>query len=357
MSALPAPVAVLRLAELTTFGVGGPARSLVTAHSEAQIVEAVRTADAAGEPVLVVGGGSNLLVGDAGFPGTVVHVASRGIEFVDCGCGYPTLSVAAGQPWEDVVERSIQESVAGIECLTGIPGSTGATPVQNVGAYGQEVGNVVERVRVWDRAENRVRTFPAGDCAFGYRTSRFKRERLGAGTPADLRYIVLTVEFALRPAELSDPVRYAELATALGVPEGGRAPLAEVREAVLALRARKGMVLDAGDADTRSAGSFFTNPVVEQAVADRLPADAPRWPAAHGRVKVPAAWLIQHAGFAPGHGSGPARLSGKHVLALTNRGGASADDLVALAREVRDGVEQRFGIALEPEPALVGISL
>jgi UDP-N-acetylmuramate dehydrogenase len=304
--------------------------------------------------VLVVGGGSNLLVADEGFAGTVVHVATRGLSLVDCGCGYPTLELAAGEPWEGVVERAVEESLAGIECLAGIPGSSGATPIQNVGAYGQEVGDRVERVRVWDRLESRVRTFPAGDCGFGYRTSRFKRERL---TDGSLRHVVLTVDLALRPAEQSDPVRYAELARVLGIEEGGRAPLAQVRDAVLALRRGKGMVLDAADPDTRSAGSFFTNPVLSADVAAALPAGAPRWPAGDGRVKVPAAWLISAAGFAPGHGTGPARISSKHVLALTNRGGATAAELVALAREVRDGVARRFGIALEPEPALVGVEL
>ncbi|RKS69239.1 UDP-N-acetylmuramate dehydrogenase [Motilibacter peucedani] len=342
------------LADLTTLRVGGPAARLVEATDEAELVDAVRSADAAGEPLLVVGGGSNLLVSDEGFPGTVVHVATRGTALVDCGCGYPTLALAAGEPWEGVVDRAVEESLAGIECLAGIPGSTGATPVQNVGAYGQEVGDTVERVRVWDRLESRVRTLPAGDCGFGYRTSRFKRERLADGS---LRYLVLTVELALRPAEQSNPVRYAELARALGVDEGQRAPLAQVRDTVLELRRRKGMVLDAADPDTRSAGSFFTNPVLDAPAAAALPEQAPRWPAADGRVKVPAAWLISAAGFAPGHGRGDARISTKHVLALTNRGSATAAELVALAREVRDGVAERFGVVLEPEPALVGLGL
>ncbi|RZS78983.1 UDP-N-acetylmuramate dehydrogenase [Motilibacter rhizosphaerae] len=352
------------LAELTTLGVGGPAGRLVRATTEAELLSAVQEADAAREPLLLVGGGSNLLVGDAGFPGTVVQVATRGAALVDCGCGYPTLDVAAGEPWESVVDRALEEGLAGIECLTGIPGTTGATPVQNVGAYGQEVAAVVERVRTWDRLTGQRRTLAVGDCGFGYRTSRFKQERLpedwpGAeqGPAARQRWVVLGVELALRPAELSDPVRYAELARALGVPEGGRAPLARVRETVLALRARKGMVLDPADPDTRSAGSFFTNPVVPAAAAERVPADAPRWPAPEGRVKLSAAWLIQHAGFPPGYGDGPAALSGKHALALTNRGGARAEDLVALARTLRDRVADRFGVVLEPEPALVGVAL
>ncbi|NHC15205.1 UDP-N-acetylmuramate dehydrogenase [Motilibacter sp. E257] len=337
------------LAALTTLRVGGPARRLVRASSEAELIEAVRSCDEAGEPLLVLGGGSNVLVADAGFAGTVVLVATSGTELVDCGCGYPTLRVAAGEDWDAVVVRAVEESLAGIECLSGIPGTAGATPVQNVGAYGQEVSSTVERVRAYDRVERRVRTFPVGDCGFGYRTSRFKQE------PG--RYVVLEVEYALRPASMSDPVRYAELARALGIETGARAPLPAVREAVLALRAAKGMVLDADDPDTWSAGSFFTNPVLAPDDAAALPAEAPRWPAGDGLVKVPAAWLIEQAGFGKGYGTGLARLSTKHTLALTNRGGAAAADLAALAREVRDGVRARFGIELVPEPVLVGLSL
>ena len=349
-----ATTAAPTLAQLTTLRVGGPATTVVEVSDETGLIEAVQSADESGEPVLVVGGGSNLLVSDAGFPGTVVVVRSRGITLVDCGCGYPTLEVAAGERWDDVVIRSLEESLAGIECLSGIPGSTGATPVQNVGAYGQEVGDRIERVRVWDRLERRRRTFAAGDCGFGYRTSRFKQERFG---DVGVRYVVLSLDLALRPAELSDPIRYAELARVLGVAEGARAPLVEVRSAVLGLRSGKGMVLDDADADTWSAGSFFTNPIVAAEVAAGLPPQAPRWPTGDGCIKVPAAWLIQHAGFAPGHGSGAARLSSKHVLAVTNRGGASAAQIVALAAEVRDGVRSAFGILLEPEPTLVGLSL
>lgn len=338
------------LADLTTLRLGGPARRLVTVTTEGQLCAAVRDADAAGEPVLVLGGGSNVVVSDAGFDGTVVHVATHGIRVEsDDDCSGATVAVAAGEPWDDVVAYAVAAGWAGVEALSGIPGSTGATPVQNVGAYGQEVSDVVARVRTWDREAGAVRTFAAPDCAFGYRDSRFR------GTD---RWVVLEVVFQLAHGDLGPPVRYAELARRLGVEPGGRAPLAEVRDAVLALRRGKGMVLDPPDPDTWSAGSFFTNPLLDTDAAARLPADAPRWPQADGRVKTSAAWLIEHAGFARGHpGAGPVSLSTKHTLALTNRGGARTQDLVALAREVRDGVADHFGVVLTAEPVLVGVEL
>jgi len=349
------PGRALDLAQLTTLRVGGPARSLRTATTTDAVIEAVSACDAAGEPVLVLGGGSNLLVGDAGFAGTVVRVATRGrdVDAVD-RCGGVVLRVAAGEPWDGVVAESVARGWAGIEALSGIPGSTGATPLQNVGAYGQEVAETVATVRTWDRQDRRVRTLPSADCEFGYRTSRLKEERFRGGP----RHVVLEVTFQLLVADLSRPVRYAELARALGVAPGGRAPTAAVREAVLRLRRGKGMVLDDDDHDTWSAGSFFTNPVLGTDAAALLPDDAPRWPMSDGRVKTSAAWLIEHAGFAKGHGlPGPAALSTKHTLALTNRGTARAEDLLALAREVRDGVRTAFGVVLVPEPVLVGCSL
>ena len=337
------------LAPLTTLRVGGPADRLVTATTEADLVDAVRAADEAGEPVLVLGGGSNVVVGDDGFRGTVVRVATRGTEVSQDTCSGASVTVAAGEPWDEVVARTVDEGWVGLEALSGIPGLTGATPIQNVGAYGQEVAQTVARVRTWDRREGRVRTVFAADCGFGYRHSRFKAE------PG--RWVVLDVTFQLALGTSGAPVGYAELARALGVEVGQRAPLREVREAVLALRAGKGMVLDAEDADTWSAGSFFTNPVLDADAAAALPAAAPRWPVAGGHVKTSAAWLIEHAGFARGYGAGPARLSTKHTLALTNRGAASAGDVLRLAREVRDGVRDRFGVELVPEPVLVGTSL
>lgn len=341
------------LAELTTLRVGGPARRVLTPSSEAELIEAVAGCDAAGEPVLVVGGGSNLLVGDAGFDGTVVLTAGvRGIERDEVtGCGGAVLQVAAGEPWDAFVADCVAQEFVGVEALSGIPGLAGATPIQNVGAYGQEVSQTIARVRVWDRQEGRVRTFFSSECGFGYRTSVFKRE------PG--RHLVLTVTFQLTLGPRSAPIRYGELARRLGVAAGERAPLGQVRDTVLDLRRGKGMVLDSSDHDTWSAGSFFTNPILTADQAAGLPAEAPRFPAGSGDdlVKTSAAWLIEHAGFGKGYGTPPATLSTKHTLALTNRGGATSADLARLAREIRDGVAARFGVRLVPEPVLVGVSL
>ncbi|WP_237565568.1 UDP-N-acetylmuramate dehydrogenase [Ornithinimicrobium cavernae] len=353
--------------------VGGPARRTVTATTEAELIEAVRDADAAGDPLLVVAGGSNLLVSDDGFPGTVVLVRTTGIAVPDASaCGGVTAQVAAGEVWDDVVARAVAEGWSGIEALSGIPGSAGATPVQNVGAYGQEVAQTIAQVRVWDRVEQRVRTMFAADLGFSYRHSVLKDTIVGPDAPAGAvtpRHIVLSVTFSLRPTELSQPVGYAALAEGLGVALGSRVPLAEAREAVLQQRRNRGMVLDATDHDTWSCGSFFTNPILpaqEYAAlvtraAERLGPDGPvppRFPSAEGTVKTSAAWLIDRAGFRKGHGlPGPAALSTKHTLALTNRGRARAADVVALAREVRDGVQEAFGVTLVNEPVLVGLTL
>jgi UDP-N-acetylmuramate dehydrogenase len=340
-----------RLADHTTLRLGGPATRFVTARTEDELVAAVRAADDAGEPLLVLGGGSNLVVADEGFPGTVVRVATRGISPDVVGeeavsCGGVIVTVAAGEGWDDLVARAVASGWVGIEALAGIPGSVGATPIQNVGAYGQEVAQTIASVRVWDRTLKGVRTFANADCGFGYRHSRFKAD--------PQRHVVLSVSFQFRQGSLGAPVEYAELARALGTDRGRRVPLADVRDTVLRLRAGKGMVLDADDHDTWSAGSFFTNPFVDPAT---LPEGAPAWPQPDGTVKTSAAWLIEHAGFGKGHGAGPVGLSSKHTLALTNRGGARTSDLLALAREVRDGVEARFGIRLVNEPVLVGCSL
>ncbi|WP_456826281.1 UDP-N-acetylmuramate dehydrogenase [Cellulomonas sp. P5_E12] len=354
------------LADLTTLRVGGAPSRYVETTTEAELIETVRAADEAGEPVLVVGGGSNLLVSDAGFDGVVVRDVRSGIDVPDASaCAGVTLTVPAGTPWDDVVRYAVEQELTGIETLSGIPGSTGATPVQNVGAYGQEVSQSIATVRVWDRSRGRVRTLPLVTLAFGYRTSLLKRSMRSADaddprapwspTP---RYVVLDVTFQLRPGDLSRPIVYAELARTLGVEVGQRAPLAQVRDTVLALRARKGMVLDPADHDTWSAGSFFTNPFLSADAAAALPEDAPRFPTDDGRVKSSAAWLIERSGFSRGFGApGPATLSTKHALALTNRGGAKAEDLLALARQVRDGVRSSFGVELEPEPVLVGVTL
>nr|WP_238993342.1 UDP-N-acetylmuramate dehydrogenase [Nocardioides caldifontis] len=333
------------LRDRTTLRLGGPAAEWVRAETEEQLVAAVAEADRAGRPVLLLGGGSNLVVADAGFDGLVVEIATTGVRAEGDSCGGAMVEVAAGEGWDRLVARAVDEGWIGVEALSGIPGSVGATPIQNVGAYGQEVADTIARVRTWDRVEGRHRTFFHADCGFGYRTSRFKQD------PS--RYVVLSVAFQLRFGTLGAPVRYAELARTLGVEQGQRAPLAEVRKAVLGLRAGKGMVLDAEDHDTWSAGSFFTNPVVPR---EALPEGAPAWEQPDGRVKTSAAWLIERAGFTKGYGDGQVRLSTKHTLALTNRGGGTTEELLALAASVRDGVRDRFGITLVPEPVLVGCS-
>ena len=340
------------LADFTTLRLGGPARRLVVAEDEAAIVAAVRAADAAAEPLLVLAGGSNLVVADAGVHGTVLRIASRGVRTEG-----DRLTVAAGEPWDPFVADCVAAGRAGVECLSGIPGSVGATPIQNVGAYGQEVAGTVVSVRAYDRDAGAVEEIPAADCGFAYRSSVFKR------TPG--RWVVLAVTYALPHAPHSAPIRYAELARALGVGEGETAPLADVRGAVLGLRRGKGMVIDPADPDSVSAGSFFTNPVLdphafaalEARAAERLGADArvPRFPQPDGTVKTSAAWLIERAGFPRGHGDpSTVAISAKHTLALTNRGGGTTDQLVALAREIAGGVRAAFGVELEPEPVFVG---
>ncbi|MGE3813232.1 MAG: UDP-N-acetylmuramate dehydrogenase [Candidatus Nanopelagicales bacterium] len=346
-----------RLSEMTTLRLGGPAARLVDAGAEAELVEAVRRADADAEPLLVLGGGSNIVAADAGFAGTVVRVRNAGVRASAAG-DRVRLDVAAGESWDALVARCVREGLAGVECLAGIPGSVGATPIQNVGAYGQEVAETIVSVRVHDRARDVVEELPAAACGFSYRSSAFKRQ------PG--RWIVLGVAFALERSRLSAPIRYAELARALGVDAGARAPLGAVREAVLALRRSKGMVLDPADPDSVSAGSFFTNPVLsaaEFAALERRAARAapsgggrvPAWPSDDGSVKTSAAWLIERAGFRRGHGDpcGIA-ISSKHTLALVNHGAGTTAELVALAREIAGGVHEAFGVELVPEPVFVG---
>ncbi len=325
------------LAPLTTLGLGGQAERLVTAHDEAEVVDVVRRT--AG-PLLVLGGGSNLVLPDEGLPGTVVHVATEGVTETVEGDNV-LVEAQAGEPWDALVTRAVDQGLAGIECLAGIPGLVGGTPIQNVGAYGQEVAQTVVAVRAFDRATDAVTTLT--DCGFGYRWSRFKAE--------PDRWVVLAVTYRLRRDPLADPVRTGELANAVGAE---RAPLAQVRDAVLALRRSKGMVLDPADPDSRSAGSFFTNPVVGP---DQVVAGAPAYPQADGTVKLSAAWLIEQAGFAKGSFDGPVGLSTKHTLAIVHRGGGTTADLLRVARTKRDGVRDRFGITLEPEPVLVGTTL
>jgi UDP-N-acetylmuramate dehydrogenase len=347
----------VELAGYTTLRLGGPAAWFAEAESADDLVEAVREVDLAGQPVLVLGGGSNLVVADCGFPGTVLRVATSGVGVSETD-GLVRVTAAAGENWDRLVDWAVSEKLAGIECLAGIPGLAGATPIQNVGAYGQEVSSTISEVRVFDRDDATVLTLDAAACCFGYRTSVFKRSG---------RYVVLEVSFALARDPMSAPVRYAELATKLGIDVGDQAPLGEVRDAVLELRRGKGMVLDPADPDTRSVGSFFTNPVLDElrfAELERVTSalfpgiSVPRFTADGGRVKVPAGWLIERAGFGKGYrGPGRARISSKHTLALINPGGASTSDLIGLAREVVAGVRDTFGIELANEPVLVGVSL
>ncbi|MFV0634063.1 UDP-N-acetylmuramate dehydrogenase [Demequina sp.] len=355
-----------RLSDLTTLRVGGPVRSLVDTSGERDFIDAIKDADAAGSPLLVLGGGSNVLASDDPFDGVVVRDRRRDIYVQDDGaCGGVSVTITAGTPWDDVVARACEDGWVGIEALSGIPGSTGATPVQNVGAYGAEIADVLALVRVWDRLESRVRSLARVDCGFGYRDSLLKRSMRAAAPDAGEwrptpRYVVLDVTLQMRHGTLSAPIRYAQLAKALDVEEGARLPLGDVRQAVIDVRASKGMVLDAADHDTWSAGSFFTNPILSASAAATLPEDAPRFGAEDGQVKTSAAWLIERAGFARGFAvsaDAPAGLSTKHTLALTNRGTAAAADVAELARAVRDGVHSAFGVELVPEPVLVGLTL
>jgi UDP-N-acetylmuramate dehydrogenase len=337
------------LSDRTTLRLGGPAARLVTATCSEEIVSAVSAAAEAGEPLLVLGGGSNLVVADDGFPGTVVALASRGIDVDREARSEATVRVSAGESWERLVERAVAEGWVGVEALSGIPGLVGATPIQNVGAYGQEVADTISAVRTYDRTTATRRTFAGRECGFGYRTSRFKQE--------PNRFVVLDVIFQFPLEDRAAPIRYAELAAALGVEAGDRPPVEEVRAAVLALRRAKGMVLEPADHDTWSAGSFFINPVLEERAAARFPASVPRWQQPDGRTKISAAWLIEQAGFARGYGNERVGLSHKHTLALTNRGGATTEDLLALAREIREAVRDRCGVVLVNEPVMVGCEL
>ena len=352
------------LADHTTLGLGGPAKAFHTASSTDELIRLVTEADRAGERVLVLGGGSNLVVADDGFPGTVILVASQGVTLTEDGTDPETgedvvlLRADAGVEWDPLVERTVAEGLNGVEFLSGIPGRVGSTPIQNVGAYGQDVSQTIREVLVLDRVTGERITMSNADCGFTYRDSVFKGHD---------RHVVCEVVFELRRGPSSRPVRYAEVARTMGVDAGDRVPLEKAREVVLGLRRGKGMVLDPADPDTRSAGSFFTNPVLSpeeysafrERAAERLGAEAeiPGHPDEAGNVKLSAAWLIDRAGFTKGYGDGPARISGKHTLALTNPGGATTADLLDLAREVRAGVEKAFGVRLVNEPVMVGVSL
>ena len=330
------------LARHTTLRVGGPARRFVIAESAADIVTVVRDCDARGEQLFILGGGSNVVMADSGFDGTVLHIASRGIEVETSACAGATVTVQAGESLDDLVALAVEREWSGIEALAGIPGTVGATPIQNVGAYGQDVAQTIARVRTYDRLTRQTTTFFAATADFGYRTSVFKEH-----AP---RLVILDVQFQFRLGPQSMPVRFPELAAAVGVEPGARSTTASVREAVLRLRREKGMVLDATDRDTWSAGSFFLNPMVEPRM---VPAGAPHWPQPDGSVKVAAGWLVEHAGVERGFVRGGAGTSTKHALAITNRGGATAADVKDLATLIRARVRVAFGIDLEPEPTFV----
>lgn len=342
---------VPRLAELTTLRVGGPVGDFVRAESESAIIDAVRGVD----DLLVIGGGSNVVASDEGFAGSVVQDARQQIRVVEeTGCGGIIVRASAGVTWDSFVAHAIDSDWMGVEALSGIPGTVGAAPVQNVGAYGQEVANTIASVRAYDRENDVVRSLAYADLQFGYRDSVLKQSQVASGAPTG-RWVVLEVEFQFKPATLSDRIRYAELARYLGVEVGDRVPMRDVRAAVLELRRGKGMVLDPEDHDTWSAGSFFTNPILP---ADVIPAGAPAFATTGDLAKTSAAWLITHAGVERGWGLTPrATVSTKHSLALTNRGDATCGDILDLARAVRGRVMDAFGVELVPEPVLVGCAL
>ncbi|MDO5701363.1 MAG: UDP-N-acetylmuramate dehydrogenase [Bowdeniella nasicola] len=372
----PRTAATPQLKDLTTLRVGGPITTYVEVETADDLADAVRAADDDGAPVLVLGGGSNLVAPDEGFDGVVVRDMRQEITLEsEDGCGGAAVRVSAGQPWDPFVCEAIANGWMGVEALSGIPGTVGASPVQNVGAYGQEVSGVISAVRTYDRLTRSRVLLTLSELGFGYRTSALKRTlsdaEAGGGRlwgPTG-RYVVLDVSFQFRLATLSEPVRYGELARRLGIEVGERAPSTEVRAAVLDLRRGKGMVLDEEDRDSYSAGSFFTNPVLEAEHAETLPDGAPRYPVTDptkvtnigqeppvvpGLVKTSAAWLINHAGFERGFTlNGRAALSSKHALALTNHDGASGADIRELASHVADGVRDAFGVELVPEPVLL----
>jgi len=334
------------LANHTTLGVGGPAANIVHAKTEAELISAVKSCDESNTPLLILGGGSNVLISDNGFSGTVIKVETTGNSFEIDNCSGGTLTVSAGADWDEFVQFTIEKGLANLESLSGIPGTVGGAPIQNIGAYGHEVSEVIARVRTFDRKRGEVKTFAASDCGFGYRNSIFKSE--------PERYVILDVTFQLRLGEESLPIGYAELAKELGVEIGARVAITKVRDAVLKLRSAKGMLLGQG---IKSAGSFFMNPILDKSAADKLPDDAPRWPMPDGRVKTSAAWLMEHSGVSKGEQLAGAQISPKHVLALSNSGDATAKDLIELARSAQEKVRTKFGIVLQSEVQLVGLSL
>ncbi len=335
------------LSDYTSLRVGGPAKKFVDVSSEAEIIAAIEAAE--DSPILIMGGGTNILVSDSGFEGTVIHISNNSLKSEVDACSGATLTIGAGENWDEFVAATIERGFAGLESLSGIPGTIGASPIQNIGAYGHEVAEYITRVRTYDRIAKGIKTFTNSECEFSYRNSHFKAH------PG--RYVVLDVQFQLRIGEMTAPIMYAELAAKLGIAVGDKASVIATRTAVLELRGMNGMLLSKTDHDSWSAGSFFTNPIVSQEIADSLPADAPRWPTEDGRVKTSAAWLIEHSGIHKGDEIGGARISTKHVLALSNSGSATASDIAALAKRARDHVQEKFGIKLVAEVNLIGLEI
>jgi UDP-N-acetylmuramate dehydrogenase len=333
------------LSKYTSFRVGGPATKIVQVSTEAEIIAAIE--DAGDSPILIMGGGTNVLIADKGFDGTVIRISNNSVQSEVDACSGATLTIGAGEDWDTFVQTTIDRGFAGLETLSGIPGTVGAAPIQNIGAYGHEVAEFITRVRTYDREMKEIYTFTNSQCEFSYRNSYFKAH------PG--RYVVLDVQFQIRIGEMSDPITYLELAKKLGIEPGDKAPVTATRAAVLDLRASKGMLLKNDDHDSWSAGSFFTNPIISQQAADQLPNAAPKWPLIDGRVKVSAAWLIENAGIHKGDEVGGARISTKHVLALSNSGNATAADIAELAKRARNQVKEVFGITLEAEVNLVGV--
>jgi UDP-N-acetylmuramate dehydrogenase len=335
------------LSKYTSLRVGGPATKIVQVSTEAQIIAAIE--EAGNTPILIMGGGTNVLIADKGFEGTVIRISNNSVQAEVDACSGATLTIGAGEDWDSFVQTTINSGFAGLETLSGIPGTVGAAPIQNIGAYGHEVSEFITRVRTYDRQLKEIYTFTNSQCEFTYRNSYFKAH------PG--RYVVLEVQFQLRIGEFSDPITYLELSKKLGIDPGDKASVVATRAAVLELRASKGMLLSPDDRDSWSAGSFFTNPIISQQAADALPDAAPKWPLNDGRVKISAAWLIENAGMHKGDEVGGARISTKHVLALTNSGDATAADIAELARRARDQVREVFGITLEAEVNLIGIEI
>ncbi|CAN2176590.1 MurB UDP-N-acetylmuramate dehydrogenase [Candidatus Nanopelagicaceae bacterium] len=335
------------LSKYTSFRVGGPASKIIQVSTEAEIIAAIE--DAGDSPILIMGGGTNVLISDKGFEGTVIRISNNSVQSEVDACSGATLTIGAGEDWDTFVQTTIDRGFAGLETLSGIPGTVGAAPIQNIGAYGHEVAEFITRVRTYDRQEKALKTFTNSECEFSYRNSYFKAH------PG--RYVVLEVQFQIRRGEFSDPITYVELSKKLGIEPGDKAPVAATRAAVLELRASKGMLLKNDDHDSWSAGSFFTNPIISQQAADQLPNAAPKWPLNDGRVKVSAAWLIENSGIHKGDEVGGARISTKHVLALSNSGNATASDIAELAKRARNQVKEVFGITLEAEVNLVGVEI